>query len=227
MTLRAVLFDVDFTLARPGPELGPEGYRRLGERFGLTLDPARYEDARAAARESLQHHPELRHDEEIWVAFTAEIIRGMGGSDPAASTAAVDMTRAWNLHHNFELYEDALPVIEELRGHGLKIGLVSNTGRDLDEFLAHHVIPCDAALASGAHGWVKPHREHLRAVLSTPRRGAGRGGDGWRLARRTTSKARGRSACGPSCSTATDGIRSGRTGWTTSGRCLRHSESAA
>jgi putative hydrolase of the HAD superfamily len=165
MRLRAVLFDVDFTLARPGPELGPEGYQRLGERFGLTLDPARYDDARAAARESLQHHPELRHDEEIWVAFTAEIIRGMGGADPAASEAAVDMTKAWNLHHNFELYEDALPVIEELRGHGLKIGLVSNTGRDLDEFLAHHVIPCDTALASGAHGWVKPHRSIFEAVL--------------------------------------------------------------
>jgi len=165
MTLRAVLFDVDFTLARPGPELGPEGYRRLGERFGMTLDPARYDDARAAARESLQHHPELRHDEEIWVAFTAEIIRGMGGGDPAAGEAAVDMTKAWNLHHNFELYEDALPVIEELRGHGLRIGLVSNTGRDLDEFLAHHVIPCDAALASGAHGWVKPHRSIFEAVL--------------------------------------------------------------
>src|SRR5205807_1108065 len=28
MNLRAVLFDVDFTLVRPGPELGPEGYRR-------------------------------------------------------------------------------------------------------------------------------------------------------------------------------------------------------
>ena len=28
LTLRAVLFDVDFTLAKPGPELGPEGYRR-------------------------------------------------------------------------------------------------------------------------------------------------------------------------------------------------------
>jgi len=33
--IRAVLFDVDFTIARPGPELGPEGYQRLGERFGL------------------------------------------------------------------------------------------------------------------------------------------------------------------------------------------------
>ena len=37
--LKAVLFDVDFTLFRPGPELGPEGYRRVGERHGLVLDP--------------------------------------------------------------------------------------------------------------------------------------------------------------------------------------------
>src|SRR3712207_7236058 len=78
VTLRAVLFDVDFTLARPGPELGPEGYRRVGERHRLELDPARYDDARAAARDRLQRHPELRHDEEIWVAFTADILRGMG-----------------------------------------------------------------------------------------------------------------------------------------------------
>ncbi len=39
--LKAVIFDVDFTLARPGPELGPEGYRKVGERHGLVLDPER------------------------------------------------------------------------------------------------------------------------------------------------------------------------------------------
>jgi hypothetical protein len=39
--LRAVVFDVDFTLARPGPDLGPEGYRELGRRHGLELDAYR------------------------------------------------------------------------------------------------------------------------------------------------------------------------------------------
>jgi hypothetical protein len=60
--LRAVVFDVDFTLAKPGPDLGPEGYERLGARYGLTLDPARYEDARREAFVDLKRHPELDHD---------------------------------------------------------------------------------------------------------------------------------------------------------------------
>ena len=57
--LRAVVFDVDFTIARPGPELGPEGYRAVGARYGLELDPARYDDARVAALKTLERHPEL------------------------------------------------------------------------------------------------------------------------------------------------------------------------
>ena len=87
--LKAVVFDVDYTLARPGPDLGPEGYRRLGERHGLTLDPARYDDARREAFATLKRHPELDHDEEIWVLFTQRIIEGMGGSIDIASELGV------------------------------------------------------------------------------------------------------------------------------------------
>jgi putative hydrolase of the HAD superfamily len=163
--LRAVLFDVDFTIARPGPELGPEGYRRLGERFGLELDPARYAEARERAVEGIKRHPELEHDEEIWVAFTERIIRGMGGDADSAHDCARAMTQAWEHAEHFELYEDAPPVLEELRAHGLKLGLVSNTGRDLDEFVAHHRLDVDAAIGSGAFGRTKPHPTIFRAVL--------------------------------------------------------------
>ena len=64
----------------PGPDLGPDGYRQLGLRYGLDLDPARYEQARAAAFAEVKRHPELDHDEEIWVLFTERIIVGMGGT---------------------------------------------------------------------------------------------------------------------------------------------------
>jgi len=157
MSLRAVLFDVDFTLVKPGPDLGPEGYQALGRRFGLELDPARYADARAAAVEAVERHPELDHDEEVWVLFTERIIRGMGGDSERAYESAVEMTRAWEHAENFELYEDTLPVLAALREHGLKIGLVSNTGRDLAAFVAHHALDVDAAVGSGAHGKTKPH----------------------------------------------------------------------
>ena len=165
MKLRAVLFDVDFTIARPGPELGPEGYERLGARFGLVLDPTRYDEARVAALADLKHHPELDHDEAIWIAFTERIVRCMGGDADSAYHCAVEMTRAWEHAEHFELYEDALPVLERLRSHGIKLGLVSNTGRDLDAFIAHHRLDVDAALASGAHGKTKPHESIFRAVL--------------------------------------------------------------
>jgi putative hydrolase of the HAD superfamily len=164
--LRAVLFDVDFTLSRPGPELGPEGYRRVGERHGLTLDPTRYEQARLDAIDALQRQAELVHDEEVWVAFTEEIVVGMGG-DPARSRAcAAEMVREWERHENFSLYEDALPVLEELRRHGLLIGLVSNGQRDLDEFVDHHALDVDVAVGSQAHGRRKPDPSIFEAALA-------------------------------------------------------------
>ena len=162
--LRAVVFDVDFTLARPGPDLGPQGYRELGRRHGLELDPARYEQARAAALAEVKRHPELDHDEEIWVLFTERIIVGMGGRGDTYA-AAVEMEGRWAHSHHFDLYDDALPVLELVRGRGLKIGLLSNSSRDLGEFVAHHRLYADAVLTSHAHGKTKPHGSIFRAML--------------------------------------------------------------
>jgi HAD superfamily hydrolase (TIGR01549 family) len=163
--LRAVLFDVDFTLFRPGPELGPEGYRRLGERHGLALDPGLYGAARASAIDTLQHNHDLVHDEEVWIAFTEQIVLGMGGDAGAARECATDMVHEWERHENFSLYEDALPVLEELRRHELRIGLVSNGQRDLEGFASHHGLDVDAVVGSKAHGRVKPHASIFVAAL--------------------------------------------------------------
>jgi putative hydrolase of the HAD superfamily len=162
--LRAIVFDVDFTLARPGPDLGPDGYRQLVLRYGLDLDPSRYDEARAAAFTEVKRHPELDHDDEIWVLFTERIIQGMGGTGDTYS-AAVEMERRWTQSVHFELYDDALPVLDALRERGLRIGLLSNSSRDLHEFVAHHGLSADAVLTSHAHGKAKPHRTIFRAML--------------------------------------------------------------
>jgi len=164
--LKAVLLDVDFTLVRPGPELGPEGYRRAGARHGLVLDPTRYEAARRGAFEDFQGHPELVHDEDVWVGFTEDIVRGMGGDGDGARACAIDVVREWERHENFFLYEDALPALDVLRAYGLRVGLVSNGQRDLDEFARHHSLDVDVCVGSMRHGHVKPHRSIFEAALS-------------------------------------------------------------
>jgi HAD superfamily hydrolase (TIGR01549 family) len=162
--LRAVVFDVDFTIAKPGPDLGPDGYRRLGERHGLVLDPARYDEARRHALVDLKRHPELDHDEEIWIRFTQRIIEGMGGVGDTYAAAA-EMEGAWSHAHHFELYEDALPTLDSLRDRGLKLGLLSNSARDMDAFVAHHGLTVDAVLSSRTHGKTKPHETIFLRML--------------------------------------------------------------
>jgi putative hydrolase of the HAD superfamily len=164
-TPRAVLFDVDFTLCRPGPELSAERYARIAARHGITLDVGRYEGARESAALNLKRHPELLHDDTIWHRFTAEIFVGMGGPDELASDCATEIEQGWEVSENFELFEDALPVLEELRAAGLGIGLVSNGIRDLTEFVAHHRLDVDAIVDSRRHGRVKPHPTIFQAAL--------------------------------------------------------------
>jgi putative hydrolase of the HAD superfamily len=162
--LKAVVFDVDFTIARPGPDLGPEGYARLGERYGLALDASLYEPARRAALDTLERHPELEHDEEIWVLFTERIIVGMGGTGDTYACAA-EMTRAWEHAQHFDLFDDVMPVLADLRRRGLKLGLLSNTARDLERFVSHHSLDVDAVLTSRVHGKTKPHEAIFRRML--------------------------------------------------------------
>jgi HAD superfamily hydrolase (TIGR01549 family) len=164
-TLRAVLFDVDFTLCRPGPELSADRYSRIAARHGITLDAERYDQAREAAVLNLKRHPELLHDDSIWHRFTRDIFTGMGGPTEIASECATEIEQGWEVSENFELYEDALAALEEVRKAGLLIGLVSNGVRDLTEFVAHHRLDVDAIVDSRSHGRVKPHPTIFQAAL--------------------------------------------------------------
>jgi HAD superfamily hydrolase (TIGR01549 family) len=164
-TLRAVLFDVDFTLCRPGPELSADRYSRIAARHGITLDAERYDQAREAAVLNLKRHPELLHDDSIWHRFTQDIFTGMGGPTEIASECATEIEQGWEVSENFELYEDALAALEEVRKAGLLIGLVSNGVRDLTEFVAHHRLDVDAIVDSRSHGRVKPHPTIFQAAL--------------------------------------------------------------
>ena len=144
------------------------------------------------------------HDEEIWIAFTEQIVLGDGRrSRVGRAPARTDMVREWERHENFSLYEDAFPVLDELRRRGLKIGLISNGQRDLEEFAEHHPLDVDAVVGSKAHGRVKPHASIFVAALQALERRP-RTRRRWSATRtRTTSRARARSGSARSCSTGT------------------------
>jgi len=166
VTFEAVLFDVDFTICRPGPELRPDAYAERGREFGLELDPDLFEPTRRAALAELKRHPELVHDDELWVSFSEQIIRGMGGAGEGVRSLAETMVLAWERAEHFELYDDVLPTLAELRSHGLRLGLVSNTARDLPAFVSHHRLDVDAAIGAREHGKTKPDPSIFVAVLA-------------------------------------------------------------
>ena len=79
VTLRAVLFDVDFTLAKPGPDLGPEGYRRLGARVRARPRPGALPGgARRGARDA-RAPPGAAPRRGALVRVHGADRRGMGG----------------------------------------------------------------------------------------------------------------------------------------------------
>ena len=64
---RAVFFDVDFTLIRPGPTFEGEGYRSFCARHGMQVDPQRLDAAIAEASSVLeQAHSEI-YDPELFI----------------------------------------------------------------------------------------------------------------------------------------------------------------
>jgi putative hydrolase of the HAD superfamily len=88
-----------------------------------------------------------------------------GGTSEAVAEIAMQIVRRWEQAAQFELYDDVVPVLGELRRSGLKLGLISNTSRDLAAFVRHFALDVDAWIASGSYGKVKPSPLIFRAAL--------------------------------------------------------------
>jgi putative hydrolase of the HAD superfamily len=164
--LEAVLFDVDFTICRPGPGLLPEAYAERGLAHGLRLEPALFEASRLGALAEFESGPGIEHDKEFWISLTERIIHGMGGEGESVRALAEAIVLAWEEAEHFELYEDVLPALAELRRHGMRLGLISNTARDLPAFAAHHRLDVDVTISVREHGKAKPDPSIFAAALT-------------------------------------------------------------
>ena len=171
---KAVFFDVDYTLIYPGPMFQAVGYRQACERHGMAVDEARYADAVKAALASLDHEQVL-YDDAVFTRFIRRIIEAMGGRGDQIDACATEMYAAWAHCHHFHLYDEAEAVLRELAARDLKIGLISNSHRKLDDFVDHFQLHglVAAAVSSAQHGYCKPHPSIFQAALSQAGVGAG------------------------------------------------------
>ena len=167
MSVRAVLFDVDFTLIHPGPAFRGEGYQAFCARYGMAVDPSAFERAVASAAPLLDIPEETIYDHEIFVSYTRHIIEQMGGRGDQLDACAREIYREWAACQHFELYEDVPEVLRELASAGVRIGLISNSHRCLASFQAHFELHglIAAAVSSSEHGYMKPHTSIFRAAL--------------------------------------------------------------
>jgi len=170
---RAVFFDVDFTLIRPGPAFEGSGYRDFCARHGVDVDPDAF-DASVAAAATMLDADGGRYDPAIFVEYTRRIIEGMGGRGPSVDKAARDIYDEWSACHHFTLYDEVPEVLRALHADGLTIGLISNTQRSLATFERHFELDglFTVAISSSDHGFMKPHpsifQEALRRAAASP-----------------------------------------------------------
>ena len=165
--MKAVFFDVDFTLVYPGPTFRAEGYREFCARHGAAIESARFDAAVAHAAPLLDVADEA-FNPEVYVAYTRRIIEHMGGTGPGVDAAARDIYREWAACQHFELYDDVPDALRSLAGAGIRIGLISNTQRCLTSFQSHFELNglISATVSSFEYGIMKPHPSIFAEALS-------------------------------------------------------------
>ena len=163
----AVFFDVDFTLIHPGPRFQGVGYEASCARHGVTVDPARFEEAVRGAAAVLESADEL-YDAGLFIGYAKRIIELMGGESPAVDAVARELYADWAEHHHFVLYDDVRESLEGLAARGLRLGLISNSHRCLASFQSHFELEglISVAVSSSEHGVMKPHPAIFHAALA-------------------------------------------------------------
>lgn len=165
--MKAIFFDVDFTLIHPGPALQAEGHRQFCEQHGVAIDTSRWETAVREAS-TLLHSGDQLYDPDIFIGYTKRILEGMGGSGPGLLPASTQIYEEWAVCHHFSLYDDVPQTLRRLHDQGYRIGLISNTHRCLTSFQSHFSLEglITAAVSSSGHGYMKPHPSIFRAALT-------------------------------------------------------------
>lgn len=167
-----VMFDLNYTLLRPGEQFGPVGYERVGRRFGLDLDLTRWAEAERSVHAVATARRAERggaHDDGMLALVARTFIEGLGGGPEDAAAAAKAMVASWSQAEHFDLYDDVLPCLERLREVGIRMVVVSNNiGKGVGGVVGHFGLDAylEFVVSSADVGYLKPAPEVFAAVLT-------------------------------------------------------------
>jgi len=174
--IRAVFFDVGFTMLAPHPSIVEIVARACAER-GTPVDierlAAQLPVAEAALRQRARERPWAWSDEstiaQMWTMyFTVLLQEGLRELSPDEAAACVrDVVRAYDRAASYALYPDAIPVLQTLKARGFTLGVISDWGIGLGLILRHHdlVQYFDFAVISAAVRLAKPDPQLFETAL--------------------------------------------------------------
>ena len=172
MTYRAVLFDAGETLVHPYPSfpellvqvLRAHGHETDAEtvRAKLPVISDRFTQA-AEGGELWSTSPE--RSREFWDSIYRLLLEEMGL--PFGDDLALALYRTFTDLSNYRAFPEAVAVLEELRGRGLKLGVVSNFEEWLERLLVSLDISrfFDVQVISGIEGYEKPDTRLFKLAL--------------------------------------------------------------
>jgi putative hydrolase of the HAD superfamily len=162
MSIRAVLFDSGHTLAHPigGRWFPYPRFFEIAADHGHDIkDGPKLEKAHKKVMTYLteNHHVETLEDEQAQQVQAHKILfegLGMEPSDEMLNELAHEAVHAMNM----ELYDDTRPMLEELHGRGLPIGVITDAWPSVEERYRKLGVRdlIRVFVVSSQHGYIKP-----------------------------------------------------------------------
>jgi putative hydrolase of the HAD superfamily len=171
--IKAVCFDFFNTLALFNPSR-EDFYSDTARKFGLNVTPQAIGEALPDAdaywrSENFKSPIREREEKEkypIYTKYAQGILKG--AQPPATPQQALEiLSAAFAIGFKFVSFDDALPALKAVKSKGLKAGLVSNIGQEIESYCKELGFEpyLDFKVTSFEVGYDKPHPEIFMCAL--------------------------------------------------------------
>lgn len=173
--VRAIFFDVGFTLLAPHPSvmtIVQSACQRLGVEIDVGCLRQQQQRAENHLRSMSKAQPWTWGDETainaIWTGYFTEMLGPcLEGRPELLESCVRESVRAFDDAGNYALYPDVLPCLRTLHEQNLTLGVISDWGVNLSLILRHHdLIPYfDFAVISAQSRRAKPDPQLFQTAL--------------------------------------------------------------